>query len=542
MKHQLRYRIKTLSPIILPHISGDTNMVSTMDYIPGSVILGIFANKYVKENKLGSDAHKDSNFHSWFLNSNLCFTNAYLSKMDGAAVAEYYPVPFSINYLKTDENQIFDLIFKEIGKENDNEIEKENDNEIDKQTKYPGSYCYIENNNIRFASVNRSINFHNARKNRLKGRSDDGAIFNYESIDQNQEFTGRIIGTEKELKLFLEKFESEMKVRIGRSKSIQYGQAVLTLLSNEPEIFVSEIPSFQLEKVNSTFSLTLLSSTIIYDRNGFPSTSLIDLKSYLADNLKVNLKNIKIVKAFTKSEIVETFVSKWLLKKPSETAIKAGSCLLINVEGFDDNTKNSLLELLEIGIGERTGEGFGRFAINLQEPKEYSQPKTRKHNLVKPEKPDVEIPDTIRDLMKNVILNSYDTLIESRALSRCKGFCENKNSIPSNSLLGKLESMIKDSSNSEELVKKMDKLPGLTREKLEKCRDKNINLFNFINSRESGILEDLNPEADLKGAGTLIDLNLENDSELRFKMYSHYWLTFLASMRKEIKMRNEGGD
>ncbi|AKB58684.1 DUF324 domain-containing protein [Methanosarcina barkeri 227] len=517
-------------------------MVSTMDYIPGSVILGIFANKYVKENKLGSDAHKDSNFHSWFLNSNLCFTNAYLSKMDGAAVAEYYPVPFSINYLKTDENQIFDLIFKEIGKENDNEIEKENDNEIDKQTKYPGSYCYIENNNIRFASVNRSINFHNARKNRLKGRSDDGAIFNYESIDQNQEFTGRIIGTEKELKLFLEKFESEMKVRIGRSKSIQYGQAVLTLLSNEPEIFVSEIPSFQLEKVNSTFSLTLLSSTIIYDRNGFPSTSLIDLKSYLADNLKVNLKNIKIVKAFTKSEIVETFVSKWLLKKPSETAIKAGSCLLINVEGFDDNTKNSLLELLEIGIGERTGEGFGRFAINLQEPKEYSQPKTRKHNLVKPEKPDVEIPDTIRDLMKNVILNSYDTLIESRALSRCKGFCENKNSIPSNSLLGKLESMIKDSSNSEELVKKMDKLPGLTREKLEKCRDKNINLFNFINSRESGILEDLNPEADLKGAGTLIDLNLENDSELRFKMYSHYWLTFLASMRKEIKMRNEGGD
>lgn len=519
-------------------------MVSTMDYIPGSVILGIFANKYVKENKLGSDAHKDRNFHSWFLNSNLCFTNAYLSKMDGAAVAEYYPVPFSINYLKTDENQIFDLMFKEIGKENDNEIEKENDKEIDKQTKYPGSYCYIENNNIRFANVNRSINFHNARKNRLKGRSDDGAIFNYESIDQNQEFTGRIIGAEKELKSFLGKFESEMKVRIGRSKNTQYGQVVLTLLSNEPEIFVSEIPLFKPEEVNNTFTLTFLSSTIIYDRNGFPSTSLLDLELYLAENLKVNLKNIKIAKAFTKSEIVETFVSKWLLKKPSETAIKAGSCFLINVEGFDDNTRNSLLELLEIGIGERTGEGFGRFAINLQEPKEYSQPKTRKQNLVKPKKPDGEIPDTIRDVMKNTILNSYNTLIEIRALSRCKDFCEDKNRIPSNSLLGKLELMIKDSSNSDKLVEKMDKLPGLTKEKLERCRDKNVNLLDFIKSKESGILENLNSEVDLKGVGTLIDLNLENESEnnseLRFKMYSHYWLTFLASMRKEIKLKNGG--
>ncbi|MGB9929008.1 MAG: hypothetical protein ACPK85_11485 [Methanosarcina sp.] len=529
MKHQLRYRIKTLSPIILPQISGDTNMVSTMDYIPGSVILGVFAEKYVIENKLGSDAHKDSNFHSWFLNSSLSFTNAYLTDMDGTAAVECYPVPLSINSLKTDENQVFDLMREK----------------INGQTKSPSSYCYIENNDIRFASVKRSINFHNARKNRLKGRSDDGSIFNYESIDQNQEFTGRIIGTKKELELFLEKFESEMKVRIGRSKNIQYGQVILSLLSNGPEIFVSEIPSFKPEEVNSNFSLTFLSSTIIYDRNGFPSTSLMDLKSYLADNLKVDLKNINISKAFMKSEIVETFVSKWLLKKPSETAIKAGSCFCINIEGFDDNARNSLLELLETGIGERTGEGFGRFAIDLQKIGKYEQPKIEKQNSAKPEKPDGEIPDTIRDVMKNTILNSYNTLIEIRALSRCRDFCENKNRIPSNSLLGKLELMIKDSSNSEDLVAKLEILPDLTKKKLERCRDENINLFNFIKSKESGILENLNSEVDLKGAGTLIELNLENESEnnseLRFKMYSHYWLTFLASMRKETKLIN-GGD
>lgn len=111
MKHQVRYRIKTLSPIILPQISGDQNMVSTMDYIPGSVILGVFASKYVKNNRLGPNAHKDSNFHSWFLNSNLCFTNAYMAEMVGADFVEYYPVPFSVNSLKTDESQIFELMF-----------------------------------------------------------------------------------------------------------------------------------------------------------------------------------------------------------------------------------------------------------------------------------------------------------------------------------------------------------------------------------------------------------------------------------------------
>lgn len=333
-----------------------------------------------------------------------------------------------------------------------------------------------------------------------------------------------------------------MKVRIGRSKNIQYGQAVLTFLSNEPEIFVSEISSFKPEEIRNTFSLTLLSSTIFYDRNGFPSTSLMDLKSYLSNTLKVNPNKIKILRAFIKSEIVETFISKWFLKRPSETAIKAGSCFLINIEGFDDNTIKLLSELLETGIGERTGEGFGRVAINLQEAREYNQPKTGKQKFLKPEKPKDEIPDTIRDVMKKVILNSYKNLIEIQALYRCKAFCENKSRIPSNSLLGKLELMIKDSNNFEELVKKMDELPTLTKEKLERCCDKNVNLFNFIKYREKGILEDLNHETNLEGASSLIDLNLEDDSELRFKMYSHYWLTFLASMRKEIKINNEDGD
>ena len=49
--------------------------------------------------------------------------------------------------------------------------------------------------------------------------------------------------------------------------------------------------------------------------------------------------------------------------------------------------------------------------------------------------------------------------------------------------------------------------------------DKNVNLLDFIKSKESGILENLNSEVDLKGAGTLIELNLENESE-----NFHYWL------------------
>lgn len=125
--HQMQYIIKTVSPIVLTSISGDANMVSTLDYIPGSVIRGIFAQKYIDKNECNSEAHKDSNFYNIFLSSEVCFTNAYIAKCNEKCTI-YYPTPLSIQSAKTDENKIFDLI---------------NMGEVPDQTKYVGKYCKL---------------------------------------------------------------------------------------------------------------------------------------------------------------------------------------------------------------------------------------------------------------------------------------------------------------------------------------------------------------------------------------------------------------
>jgi len=484
--YQIHYKIRTLSPILLTWITGDTNMVSTLDYIPGSVVLGIFAKKYIDKKDMGRNAHEDQYFHRCFLNSSICFTNAYLSKSNGKDRSTFYPTPLSIQSSKEDEKEIYDLMITS-----------------KKQTEYPGNYCKIIDDKINLASANRSINFHHSRKDRVKGHSDDGTIFNYESLNPLQEFSGWIIGEEADLNIILELIGSKMKINIGRSKQIQYA-----------------------------FILTFWSPAIIYNENGFPSTSITDLKKYLSSHLEVQPGDIHILQAFKKSEVVETFVSKWLLKKPSETCFKAGSCFKIRIEGLNDNIKLKLAELQKKGIGEHTGNGFGRFIVNMQQKDHYIRDNSINLNT---DKPEGSIPDITQEVIKDVAIRSYLTIAEVQALKDGSGFNKNIDKIPTNSLLGRLVFMIKESDNGADFISKVSELPETATNSIRRCRNDQINLYEFINSSDTHVLGILNKDQDLQNCCSLIGFEPLNNEESKSKIFSHYWLTFLAIMRKKNK-------
>lgn len=607
--YQIHYKIRTLSPILLTRVTGDTNMVSTLDYIPGSVILGIFAKKYIDKKDLGRNAHEDQYFHRCFLNSSICFTNAYLSKSNGKDRFTFYPTPLSIQSSKEDEKEIFDLLITS-----------------KKQTKYLGNYCEIIDDKINLASASRSINFHHSRKDRVKGHSDDGTIFNYESLDPLQEFSGWIIGEEEDLKIILELIGDKMKINIGRSKQIQYGKSELELLYDIPDTPISEVYTFNPDRLNNPFILTFWSPVLIYNKNGFPSTSITDLKKYLSSQLEVQLGDIHVLQAFKKSEVVENFVSKWLLKKPSETCLKAGSCFKIRIEGLNDNIKRSLAELQKTGFGERTGEGFGRFLVNMQQKDHYirdndsnlkylfnwneipgndsnrlieflklnysidwvrtakieqiddgktirvyfekkyislslNNEKTKvnlKINdvridefIVKKEsdklniynlnndKPEGNVPDITQKVIKDVAIRSYLTIAEVQALKDGSGFNKNKDKIPTNSLLGRLIFIIISSDNAAEFIFKVSELPETATNNIKRSRNDQINLYKFINSSDAHVLGILNQDQDLQNCCNLIGFEPLSDEELKSEIFSHYWLTFLAIMRKEKK---KGGD
>ena len=571
--YQLFYEIETLSPVLLTQISGDANMVSTLDYIPGTVVQGIFANKFIKKENLHSDAHEDSTFNRWFLNAGLIFTNAYIADENDGQKAYFFPTPFSINKYKIAEpedikNKAFDLIIKDPD---------------EKQKSHASLYCRIEisentkDSKIFTKNVKKSINFHHARENRIRGHSEEGTIFNYESLDSGQIFVGRILGSETDLKEIKTLLENNGKIRIGRSKNTQYGEAKLTWISSEPEKYESEVQGFVPNELNSSFILTFLSPAIIYNNFGFASASINDLRRLLAKSLNLealNLasENIVIKKSFKRTEIIENFVGKWMLKKPSENSIKAGSCFEIEIRVADDqfgkikeSLKESLLELQKAGIGERTGEGFGRFAIDLQKVNKYElnkpdEEETKSEQKGKVKKPAGEIPELTKGIIKNVILNSYYTRIEAKALGDCSDFLYRKERVPSNSLIGRMELMLRDSKSSKEFMKKIDSFPQLTRNKLERCRneEKKETLFYFVVpkpnistdketayiNKEAEVFNNLSIDADLAKACDLINFYPEKNPDSKFEFYSHYWLTFLAKMRKEkkrVKSQGKGG-
>ena len=63
----IKYRLTTLSPVLLSRTIGDRNTVSTNDYIPGTTLQGVFAGLYFK------NGGNENDFYNLFFNGNLFF-------------------------------------------------------------------------------------------------------------------------------------------------------------------------------------------------------------------------------------------------------------------------------------------------------------------------------------------------------------------------------------------------------------------------------------------------------------------------------------
>ena len=78
-------------------------------------------------------------------------------------------------------------------------------------------------------SVRSSVHFHMSRQEdheRFEGKSRDGGIYNYESIDAGQTFITYIYGEEADLQELMQGLpwkQDQLRVRCGRSRRTGYG-------------------------------------------------------------------------------------------------------------------------------------------------------------------------------------------------------------------------------------------------------------------------------------------------------------------------------
>lgn len=492
--HSIRYRITSLSPLLFSSNTGDPNMLSTFDYIPATYLRGMFVREYIKRKGLGREAHRDEKFYNYFLKGEIKITNAYIVQKKFHQFHRLLPTPLSIQREKNSEEKLYDLLLV--------------DEEFDKQTKAVTGYGRLEGEVFYKKEVKKSLNFHHSR-DRQRGVSKEGQIFNYESIDEGQIFEGFIIGKEEALEDF-KNYIPEGIYYIGRSKNNQYGKVKFEILNQKPEEFTSEIKP--IEKGGDRVILTLLSDTIIYNEWGYSTTDIRELEKTL---------NCKIIGAFIRQSEREGFVSVWKLKTPSEVCFRAGSCFLIENPDWD-----KLMELQKNGIGIRTQEGFGRFALNWQTEKELRLENAKDEEFT--DKPDSVSSEKVKIIIKNVIKEHIKNFIQIEAIKKSDYF----SNFPSKSLLAKLEGSVVDGT-FDNLLKN---LKETAKQKLERCRINDKTLYDYLK-------EDVTKEVS-KAVGKIkhiekiskdISYEPEKDEEFMEELRKLYLINFLSSIRKKLK-------
>ncbi len=500
----IRYRIEALSPLLFTSNTGDPNMVSTLDYIPGTHLRGLFANEYIKKNNLKDRAEQDERFCRWFLKGKVKFLNAYItSKDEQGEIHSYHPVPLSVQKEKYGSTY-YDLFYKEDPPD----------------TKIEWGYYRFKETCISKESVKKTLNFHHAR-DRERGASKEGAIFNYESIDDGQVFEGFILGSEEDLKELINTVPEGIYY-LGRSRNNQYGKVRLQILNKEPEEFASEIKGLEGSPKNqqifggSSAVLTLISDTIIYNENGF---SVVDVKAF------EKAIGCTVKKAFIRASEEEGFISKWRLKTPQERCFKAGSCFLIEIK---DEDIHRLKKLQEEGIGEMTYAGFGRFVIGWQEEEIYHENKKTKGSYKKPSE---KIPEPVKDLVSKIILNNLISDQQKDAIKKANEF---KN-LPPASLLSKLEKAVVEGKLIEKLAEK--NLKATAKNNLEKCHLNNQTLLGFLRTYEPKFEDIINNISKLKELCDEIAYSAIKETEEKLK--KQFLLTFLSTMRKKAKEDKE---
>lgn len=337
----LTYKIKLKQPCVIDE-----------SYIPGGVILGIFAGAYLRKTKgvSSKNAHNDENFKRLFLSDNVIYECAYPS-IDNQI---FYPIPLSILKNKYEDNgEVFDLAAQDL---NDTNII----NILDNKRKMSEEFGLISDDEeiLKILNIEKEIIYHHKRStDRTIGHvlrddeannTDKGQLFNYQSIVKGTEFIGKIKGNPKDIEFLKNLICDESLIYIGKSKSAQYGLAKINYIN---------IDEIELEEIDNKVVITLESPMILVDEFGMDIT---DLKTIAKEVLKKEIPD-EDIECYGDLITIGGYNTKWNMPKEQHIAIKQGSVIVVNNIEIDEE---NAIKLQSEYYGQKINEGYGKISIN----------------------------------------------------------------------------------------------------------------------------------------------------------------------------------
>ena len=332
--------LKTLAPVVLTAAGSSRIVTSCSNFFSGTVLRGVLAGMYIRNNQLGKNAEDDADFCHFFFDS-LRFVQANpIVQGHRAAV-----LPLSLMKAKDKDaaRPIIDLL------------------KDPPKAGYKGlkGMAWVDDAVIHPAGVRSSMGFHMSRvseKERLGGHSQDGKVFTYESIDARQVFRGAIIGEKEDLQNFIQAFgiKQPLLCRIGRSKYTQYGRCEICFSDVEslPEM---DIP----ERVFLVLDTPLIPDfgTVSCAKNVLQC--VVDMMNLLTHSKEFSLGDI-----YGTNQSIENFVGIWGMNRPQQQALAAGTVFeLCKKSAWTVQDKTYLQDCMYGGAGARTEEGFGQLRL-----------------------------------------------------------------------------------------------------------------------------------------------------------------------------------
>jgi CRISPR-associated protein Csx10 len=325
------YCLELIDPII--STARDGQSLLTEDYIFGSSLLGAFAAKYIEKYTLTrEEAYKNDAFRRIFLQGDVKFTAA-LPYKDGKV---FYPAPAA---LKTDKLELR-LSDESAG------IPVETD-EQQPICKRLGGYISVDYDGVvsRLTPDKTSFPHHARPADKAKGHAtdEDGSYFAYEALSRGQTFAGSIIGKADDIHKLAALFDRSDVLRIGRSRTTQYGQMKITAASG---IFAG---NRLILRKGDFVRLVAITPLILETENGINTTDVNLVRAALGADFTV----VQIIATET---VAAGYWGLWRLPRRQERAIAEGSTIVFQYGGEETTLDLNF-------IGKRTGEGFGQIRL-----------------------------------------------------------------------------------------------------------------------------------------------------------------------------------
>ena len=419
---EIHFLLTLRGPLMLSIPGGDPNSNATLTHIPGSVVRGALAGRYVAQ-----QGETDPDFAHHFLSEETLFLPAYPVQQGQPT----RPTPRSWQYekeRKPDEEkpELIDQLVK-----NEPTYRKA----IADKNPFTPAIAQLDKKDALPHAPAVQVAVHTTRdRNMGRATEGSGALFQYEALAEGQTFLGRIrlLGNASTADFWQPFLEKNGRLFMGGSHTAGYG--LVQLHDVHPrEVSLPSTP------ISTPFNLYLLSEAMI--RHPKTGQNGPYLEAYLQHHLGSDLK---LEEGYASQGWRGGFNQKWGLPLPQQWVYTAGSIWRVT---SDNLNQDKLAYFLQHGLGERRTEGFGQILVNPDWATWLKPISVAEEKAAESELDEANLKFVTR-IKKNVQIHK----LEPQLLATAQALTEGVGRYPSNSQMGQLKLLLRRGIAAKELT------------------------------------------------------------------------------------------